>query len=236
MPIQNLAGFAQYRRTAAAVLTGANTDYETPSNAALLTVAGPDGSLVTRLAATPRATITATQLQVFLSKDAGATFSLLGTGLLPAQTVATSTQLSTLAMTQVDGSQISETNPIPLSGVTDFGTTAPTFVGVTQGSANAQVLPFSSLTTNAARTIIDFEAGLTNTLTMTLAVGTATALSVVWDNSAAALAAGDITAGFRYRAWTDGAFWRLFRTDRLYVAAGLALAGGIVVTAQQADF
>lgn len=236
MPIQNLAAFAQYRRTAVAVLTGANSNYTTPSNAEMLSVAGPDGSLITRLGAIPRATITATQLQLFLSKDAGTTFSLLTTALLPAQTVLQSTQLTSLAVTQVDGTLMSETNPLPLSGVTDYGTTAPTFVGTTQGSANAQILPFSSLTTNAAKTIIDFEAGLTNTLTMTIAVGTAAALSVVWDHSGAALAAGDVTRGFRYRAWCDGAFWRLFQTDRLYVAAGLALAGGIVVAAQQADF
>ena len=41
---------------------------------------------------------------------------------------------------------------------------------------------------------------------------------------------------FRYRCWFDGSTLRLVITDRLYVAQGVTLAGGIVTTAQIADF
>lgn len=238
MAIQNLAAFAQYRRTYQTVLTTANGGtLAAPTNTGLLSVAGPDGSLITRLTAQARATITATQMQLYLSKDGGTTLNLINTGAYAAATSLTSTQLTGFTGTQLDGSGLSEVNPIPLSGVTNYGTSAPTYGGTSQGSANAQLLPFaSSITTLTAGTIVDFEAGLTNTLTTTLTVGSATAASVVRDASGAALSAGDITAGFRYRVWCDGAFWRLMMTDRLYVASGITLAGGIVVTAQQADF
>lgn len=237
MAIQNLAAFAQYRRTYSATVTGANTNYSTPANTALLAVAGPDGALITRLSAVPRADVTANQMQLFLSKDGGTTFSFMTSALMSAYTFTPSSQVSPIALTQLDGTLISETNPLPLSGVTDYGTSAPTWGGASRGSANAQTLAFaSSITALTAGLVVDFEAGLTNTTTMTLAIGTSVATSVVRDVTGAALSAGDITAGFRYRVWCDGSFWRLMLTDRLYVAAGLALAGGIVFSAQQADF
>lgn len=238
MPIQNLAAFAQFRRVYPATVTTANGGtLAAPTNTALLSVAGPDGALVTRLSAIPRATVTATQLQFYLSKDGGTTFSLLTTGLMSAATVTTSSQISPTAITQIDGSVINETNPIPLSGVTTQGTSASVSGGVSQGSANAQTLTFaSSVTALTAGTVVDFEAGFTNTTGMTLAVGSSAATTVVRDNSGSALSAGDITAGFRYRVWCDGSFWRLIITDRIYVATAITLASGITCEAQQADF
>lgn len=237
MPIQNLAAFAQYRRAYSATTTTANGGtLAAPTNTALLSVAGPDGALITRISSVPRATVTATQMQFYLSKDGGTTLSLLTTSLMSAATVGASSQITPTAVTQVDGSVISETNPIPLTGVTDFSTSAPTYAGTSGGSVNAQTLPYSTLSTLTVNTIIDFEAGLTNTTGMTLTVGSTAATTVVRDISGAALSAGDVTAGFRYRAWCDGSFWRLMLTDRVYVAQGVTLASGIVTTAQQADF
>jgi len=238
MPLTNTAAFAQYRRLYNAVVTTANGGtLDVPTNTALLTVAGPDGALVTKAASVPRATVTQSQLQLYLSKDGGATFKLIGGAQMAAATISTSSALSTTAFTQIDGSDISETNPLVLSGVTDFGTSTPTWGGVSQGSANAQTLPFAtSVTTLTAGLIVDFEAGYTNTTAATLTVGTSSAASLVRDSTGAALSSGDITTGFRYRARCDGTFWRLFITDRLYVATGITLAGGISVTANQADF
>jgi len=236
MAIQNLAAFTQFRRMYAATTTTANTSYSAPTNLSLLSVAGPDGSLITHLSSVPRATVTTTQLQFFLSKDAGTTYSLVTTSLMQGSTPTASSQITPVAVTQIDGSTISEVNPLPLGGVTDFSTSSPTYGGVTQGSANAQTLTFAAVTALTAKTIVDFEAGLTNTTTMTLAVGTSGAASVIRDSSGAALSAGDITAGFRYRVWCDGSFWRLMMTDRLYVGQGVTMATGIVTTVQQADF
>lgn len=235
MAIQNLAAFAQYRRTSFASLTTANTNLLTPTNTALVAVAGPDGALITRLSAMPTTTQLDTQLQVFLSKDGGTTFDLLTTAKMSAQTPTTTTQLTPTAVTQVDGTPLSDVNPIPLAGVTDYGSTIIDG-GTSQGSVNAQTLPFaSSVTALTAGLVVDFEAGLTNTLTTTLTVGTATAASVVWDKSGAALSAGDLTTGFRYRVWCDGSFWRLMITDRLYAAMSVTV-NNVRVTAQQADF
>ena len=238
MAITNTAAFAQYRRNYANVVTTANGGtLAAPTNTALLTVAGPDGALITKAAAIPRATVAQTQLQIYLSKDAGTTFSLLGGAQMAAATISISSALAATSFTQIDGSAISETNPVPLSGVSDFGNTDPTWGGITLGSANAQTLPYAtSVTALTAGLIVDFEAGLTNTTTTTLAVGTAPAAALIRDSSGSALSAGDVTAGFRYRARCDGSFWRLFMTDRLYAAIGITNASGVTVTVQQADF
>lgn len=240
--ITNTAAFAQYRRNYTAVTTTANTTLTgSPTNTALLYAAGPDGSLITRLSSIPRNTLaTDTQVQIFRSLDGGTTKLLLMTGELNAVAASTSAQLTGLAFPQVDGSDIYEANPIPLGGQSAFVnsvSSSPTLGGTSQGSANAQTLPFAvSVTSLVTGTVIDFEAGLTNTSSMTLAIGTSAATSVVRDFSGATLTAGDITAGFRYRVWYDGSFWRLVITDRLYVAQAVTLADGIATTAQAVDF
>ncbi len=237
MPITNTAAFAQYRRIYSATVTTANTNYRAPTNTAMLTVAGPDGSLITRMASIARATVAQTQMQYYLSKDGGTTFTILTSGVIAACTLTQTIQMGGLTVTQIDGSAISETNPIPLAGVTSFGRTASTAGGVTIGTANVQTLPFATgVTALTAGVIVDFEAWLTNTSSMTLAIGTSAAASVVRDSTGTAVSAGDITTGFRYRVRCDGSFWRLFMTDRLYVATGITLAGGITTTVEQADF
>lgn len=240
--ITNTAAFAQYRRDYAAVTTTANTTLtSSPTNTALLYAAGPDGSLITRLSSLPRNTLAAdTQMQIFMSPDGGTTKYLVMTGKQSAVTPNTSAQISGLSFTQVDGTALYEANPFPLAGQSAFVNTvssAPILGGTSAGSANAQTCSFAvGVTSLVAGTVIDFEAGLTNTAAMTLQVGTSAATSVVRDYNAAALSAGDVTAGFRYRVWYDGSFWRLVITQRLYVAQATTLADGIVTLVQGVDF
>lgn len=239
--ITNTAAFAQYRRIFEAVNTTANGGtLAAPTNTALLYTAGPDGSLITKLSSMPRATNTATQVQIYKSPDGGTTFNLLNTALIPANTVTTSAQVSGIATTQLDGTVLNEGNPLALTGRSSLTTSlqsTPVQGGTSQGAANVQTLPGAiGVTALTSGIVVDFEAGLTNSTTTTLGIGTATAAAVVRDNSGAALSAGDITAGFRYRVWCDGTSWRLIMTDRLYVAVGITLAGGIVTTAQGVDF
>ena len=235
--IQNLAAFAQFRRTATAAITSAVTTIANPSGASLLTVAGPDGSLITHISALPQTTATATQIRLYLSKDGGTTLTLMANAVLAAVTASSSTALSPVAFTQLDGGTLSETNPIALAGVNDYNTFTPISAGVSSGAANAQLLPrASSVTALTAGLVIDFQAGFTNSAGATLTVGSSAATTVVRDASGSALNAGDITTGFRYRVVCDGTFWRLTLTDRVYATIALTQTDAIAITAQQADF
>jgi hypothetical protein len=79
--------------TAVATDAAASLDGDTPTNTHLLVTAGAEGAIVTRLAAIPRATVTASDLLVWLSKDSGTTKRMLLSELLAAHTVATTTKI-----------------------------------------------------------------------------------------------------------------------------------------------
>jgi hypothetical protein len=79
-------------RTADAVCTAAKTTYNDSTNAVKLLTPGASGSLLYSLRAIPRATVTATQLQLFRSPDNGTTMYLLTTALMAAYTMAQTTQ------------------------------------------------------------------------------------------------------------------------------------------------
>jgi hypothetical protein len=85
------APFAQTPKTATAVCTAAATLTDTPSNTVLLVTAGSDGAILTRLTAIPRATVTASSLVIFISKDGGTTQRLIDSELMAAYTMATTT-------------------------------------------------------------------------------------------------------------------------------------------------
>jgi Kef-type K+ transport system membrane component KefB len=85
------APFAQTPKTATAVCTAVATLTDTPSNTVLLVTAGSDGAILTRLTAIPRATVTASSLVVFISKDSGTTQRLIDAELMAAYTMATTT-------------------------------------------------------------------------------------------------------------------------------------------------
>jgi hypothetical protein len=93
------APFAQTPKTATAVCTAAATLTDTPSNTVLLVTAGSDGAILTRLTAIPRATVTASDLVIFISKDSGTTKRLIDSALMAAYTsaVTTATPVTTFA-------------------------------------------------------------------------------------------------------------------------------------------
>lgn len=84
---------AQGQRADGAILTAANTAYDTAANAQVIFTAGPNGSRVNRVTATARATVTATELQLFRDKDgSGAVKKFFKSKLMPAYTVTQTTQ------------------------------------------------------------------------------------------------------------------------------------------------
>jgi hypothetical protein len=84
--------YPQSQKTACAVCTAAKTTYNDTANAVLLLTAGTDGAILTALTAIPRATVTATQLQLFLSPDGGTTLYFINSALMGAYTMANTTQ------------------------------------------------------------------------------------------------------------------------------------------------
>lgn len=110
MPKTFTAPFAQTPKTGIAVATTATASIDTtPTNTQLLVTAGADGALVTRLWAMPRATVTATTLYLFISKDGGTTLRLVDSELMAAHTVATTT-----AIPETSFANYSETTPFRL--------------------------------------------------------------------------------------------------------------------------
>lgn len=103
------APFAQTPKTATAVCTAAATLVDSPANTVELLTAGADGAIVTSIWAMPRATVTAASLVLFLSKDGGATKSLIDSELMAAHTVATTT-----AIPETKFANISESTPMRL--------------------------------------------------------------------------------------------------------------------------
>jgi hypothetical protein len=78
-------------KTANAVATAAKTTYADSTNAEKLLTAGANGSVLYGLKAIPRATVSATQLQLYRSPDDGATLYLIGSALMTAYTMANNT-------------------------------------------------------------------------------------------------------------------------------------------------
>ena len=82
----------QTPKSGVAVCTTANTTYsDTPTNTQKLLTAGANGARVTKITALARATNTATELQLYVSYDAGATKKLINSVLMAAYTVAQTT-------------------------------------------------------------------------------------------------------------------------------------------------
>lgn len=102
--------------TTAVALTGAGSlDNDTPSNTVLLgTASATDGGVITSLSAIPRATVTATALYLWSSKDNGTTKSLIASALMPAYTLAATTENTRTVFKHADGTVISDTAPLRL--------------------------------------------------------------------------------------------------------------------------
>ena len=93
------APFAQTPQVAHAVVTLVTSSITTtmPTNTVLLATAGTDGGLLTSLKAMPRATVTASSLLVFSSTDGGTTKQLIASVLMPAETLSTTTAITSTA-------------------------------------------------------------------------------------------------------------------------------------------
>jgi hypothetical protein len=102
--------FAQTAKTGTAVLTAASViTTDAPTNTVEIATAGSDGALVTSLSFMPRATVTATALYLFVSKDSGTTKRLIDSELMSAYTMA-----ATTATPETKFANISETTPLRL--------------------------------------------------------------------------------------------------------------------------
>ena len=85
---QNKQIWPQAQKGTSVLATAAKTTYNDATNAVLLLTAGTDGSILTRLTAIPRATVTDTQLQLYVSYDSGTTLFLVNTAKMAAYTMA----------------------------------------------------------------------------------------------------------------------------------------------------
>lgn len=96
------APFGQTPKNASVVATTATGDVnlDAPTNTVLLLTAGTNGALLTRLAALPRATVTASRLGVWISLDSGITKRWFDSVLMAAHTVATTTAVPLTAFTR----------------------------------------------------------------------------------------------------------------------------------------
>lgn len=102
MTVSNKAVFPQSITMGTAVCTAAKTTYNDAANAVLLLTMGADGGEVTEVRATPRATCTATQLQLYVSTDGGATLLLFETAQMPALTMSAAVPAASTRFTASD--------------------------------------------------------------------------------------------------------------------------------------
>lgn len=112
MAVTNTAAFPQIPKTLTAIVTAADDLTSAPANTVLVATAGANGAELSTLTAIPRATVTASSLHLFISRDSGTTKLLLNSVLMAAHTVAATTAVP----------------------VTDFGYTedAPLLLGATE--------------------------------------------------------------------------------------------------------
>lgn len=98
------APFAQKYKTGAAVVTAALTGIgtSTVTGAVLLATAGTNGSLVSKITAIPRATVTASSLVLFLVKASTPTvYNLIDSELMGAYTLAATTAVPETAFPNI---------------------------------------------------------------------------------------------------------------------------------------
>ena len=112
MAITPLPAYVQTQKTGSAVVTAAaaNIATNTPTNLIPLgDAAGVDGALVTKITAMPRATVTASSLLLYTSKDRGATYALVDSELMAPYTLT-----ATTAIPETTFGNISPANPLRL--------------------------------------------------------------------------------------------------------------------------
>ncbi len=112
MTVTNTATFAQGMALDACACTAAKTSYNDGTNAVLLSTAGANGSEYTHIAAIPRATVTATQVQIYACD--GTNYWFIASALMPAYAMAQTTQCPSTVLAHIDGTAITEFNPLRL--------------------------------------------------------------------------------------------------------------------------
>ncbi|MDM9594734.1 hypothetical protein QU617_15605 [Pseudomonas guariconensis] len=106
------APFVQVQKTGSAIATAAVSGVGTNTPTGLVPLgaaAGANGALVTKITAMPRATVTASSLLLYSSKDAGATFQIIDSELMAAYTLA-----ATTAIPETSFGNISQDTPLRL--------------------------------------------------------------------------------------------------------------------------
>ncbi len=79
--------------TGTGVMTAAQTSYgDTVSNAVQVLPSQTNGARITKVTAIPRATVSATQMQLYVSSNGGTTLRLINTALMAAYSMAQTTQ------------------------------------------------------------------------------------------------------------------------------------------------
>lgn len=91
MTVTSTPVFSQNVKSAQCICTAAKTTYNDATNAVLLMTAGANGSVVYAVRAVPRATVTATQCQLYRSPDSGTTLYLIDAATMAAYTMANTT-------------------------------------------------------------------------------------------------------------------------------------------------
>ena len=111
MPKVHDAPFAQAARIQTAVVTAAvaNLATDAPTGTVPVLTAGPEGCVVTRVTAIPRATVTASSLALFVRKAGDTPLRLIDSELMAAHTVA-----ATTAIPETTFSNISDAAPLRL--------------------------------------------------------------------------------------------------------------------------
>ncbi len=89
-------------RSVVAIVTGAATALNATTNLVKLCDAGANDSLLKGLSAMPRATVTATRLQLYVSPDNGTTVYLIESALMAAQTIANTTEVTPTYFTRIN--------------------------------------------------------------------------------------------------------------------------------------
>jgi nucleoside-diphosphate-sugar epimerase len=117
MAVTNTAVFPQGFKHAGAKLTGARTTYDATgvTNAVLVYTANANGAEIVHAGAYPTATSTASQVYLFYTEDSGTTNFLAAIATHAAQTVSATSTVVVTALTHMDGTAISESNPLRLT-------------------------------------------------------------------------------------------------------------------------
>ena len=112
MAVTNTAIFPQAFAHDKCVCTAANTTYTATTNMVLLSTAGANGSEYPHISAIPQATNVLTNLQLFIYD--GTTPYLVAMAVMAAQTLSTTTALAPVPLMHIDGTAITEANPLRL--------------------------------------------------------------------------------------------------------------------------